>query len=106
MTLLLPPSGDTPRNVATAVNQALKGKLNAVGAVTLAAGTGTTVVHNPLVGEGSVILLMPQTAHAAAEFGNGTAFIAPGGIVSGVSFAITHANNAQADRMFGYSILG
>jgi hypothetical protein len=42
---------------------------------------------------GYVILLMPQTAHAAAEIGNGTAYVAPGGIVNGVSFAISHANN-------------
>ena len=48
MTLLLPPTGDTPRNTAQAVNQALKGKLNSVGVATLAAATSTskeTIAH-------------------------------------------------------------
>lgn len=103
---LLQPAGGNPRDVATAVNQALKGKLNSFGAVTLAASVASTTVNNPLVGTASVILLMPQTAHAAAELGNGTAYIAPSDIVSETSFKITHANNAQTDRTFGYVIIG
>lgn len=103
---LLQPAGATPRDVSTAVNQALKGKLNSIGTVTLAASVASTVVDNPLVSADSVILLMPQTAHAAAEIGNGTAFIAPSDTVDGTSFKITHANNAQTDRTFGYVIIG
>ena len=105
-TLLLPPQGSDPRTVATAVNQAIKGKLNSTGTVTLTHDVGSTTVNNVLVGASSVILLMPQTAHAAAELGNGTAYIAPADIVEGASFKITHANNAQTDRVFGYAILG
>ena len=106
MTLLLPPAGDEPRAIATAVNQLIKGKINAVGTVTLTASATSTVVANALAGEGSVILLMPQTPHAAAELGNGTAYIAPADSVSGASFKITHASNSQTDRVFGYVILG
>lgn len=107
MTLLLPAAGGkTPREVATAVNQALKGKLNSFGTVTLTDSVASTVVTNELVGPDSVILLMPQTAHAAAELGNGTAYIVPTDIVDGTSFKITHANNAQTDRTFGYVIIG
>lgn len=106
MTNLLPPEGDTPRNVATAINQALKGKLNSTGAVTLTHDAGSTVVKNAFVSASSVILFMPQTAHAAAEIGNGTIYVAPGDTVNGESFKITHANNAQTDKVFAYAILG
>lgn len=106
MTLFLPPSGGNPREVALAIAQLIKGKINSVGTVTLAASVASTVVPESLVGDNSVILLMPQTAHAAAELGNGTAYIAPADYVRGVSFKITHANNAQADRVFGYALLG
>ncbi len=106
MTTLLPPSGGSPRDVALAVNQALKGKINSVGTVTLTASAASTTVPNAFASSVSAILLFPQTAHAAAELGNGTAYIAPGDVVDGVSFKITHANNSQADRTFGYAILG
>jgi hypothetical protein len=106
VSLLLPPAGDNPRAVATAVNQALKGKINAVGSVTLAASATATVMVDPLVGTASLIVLFPQTAHAAAELGNGTAWIAPSDYVSGVSFKINHTSNSQTDRVFGYCILG
>lgn len=106
MTLLLPPAGGSPRDVATAVNQALKGKLNSIGTVTLTHGAASTVVTNALVSATSVILLMPQTAHAAAEIAAGGCYIAPTDIVSGTSFKITHANNAQVDRNFSYVLIG
>ena len=106
MTLLLPPQGGTPRDAANAINQALKGKINCVGTVTLAASAAGTVVNNALVGSGSVVLLFPQTAHAAAEIGNGTIYAAPADYVNGTSFKLTHANNVQTDRVFGYCVLG
>ena len=105
-TLLLPPQGAGARDVATALNLAIKGKLNCVGTVTLAANVATTVVSNPLVGLNSVVMLFPQTAHAAAELGNGTIYAAPAGYVNKTSFTLTHANNAQTDRVFGYVLLG
>jgi len=105
-TLLLPPHGGTPREVANAVNAALLGKINSVGDVTLEANAVSTVVENVLVSGSSKIMLFPQTANAAAELGNGTAYIDPANIVSGAGFAITHADNAQTDRTFFYAIFG
>lgn len=106
MTKLLAVEGDTPRNVSVAVNQALKGKINSFGTVTLTASAASTTVNNALVSNTSTILLMPQTAHASAEIGNGTIYAAPADIVNGTSFKLTHANNSQTDRTFGYVILG
>ncbi len=106
MTLLLPPEGGGPPEVASAINQALKGKINSVGTVTLTANAASTTVNNALVSSSSVILLMPQTAHASAEQGNGTIYIQPSDTVNKTSFKITHANNSQADRTFGYALLG
>jgi|SRR6185312_16831274 len=105
-TLLLPPQGAGPRDIATALNQAIKGKLNCVGTVTLAANVASTVVNDALVGVGSVVLLFPQTAHAAVELGNGTIYAAPGDYVTKTSFTLTHANNSQTDRVFGWALLG
>lgn len=106
MTQVLPPSGGEPRDVAVAVNSALAGKINSVFSVTLTANAATTTVNDPRVGANTVILLFPQTAHAATEIGNGTLYIAPSGYTLKTSFVITHANNAQTDRIFSAVILG
>jgi hypothetical protein len=91
------------RRVNTAVNELAKGRSNAVGAVTLAPGVATTTVPAKNCGAGSVVLLSPLTAHAAAEIGNGTLFVSA---VANGSFTLAHANNAQNDRTFGYVCLG
>jgi hypothetical protein len=44
-----------------------------------------------------------MTANAAAEVGAGTIYISA---VSHRSFTITHANNAQTDRTFGFVCIG
>jgi hypothetical protein len=94
---------DRDKNIA--VNQALKGKINSVGTVTLTANAASTTVTNPLVGDsGCVILLFPQTANAAAALA--TTYIATAGYTRSTSFVITHANNAQVDKTFSYVILG
>lgn len=102
----IPPGGGTPRDVATALNNALRGKINSVGDVTLTASAASTTVKEPRVGDNSVVLLMPKTANAAAEIGNGTIYIAKTDYVSGTSFKITHANNSQTDRDYSYLIVG
>lgn len=106
MTKVLPPTGGSPDEIATAVNGALKGKLNSVDAVTLTAGAASTTVNDPRIGSATAVFLIPQTANAAAEIGNGTLYISPANYVLKTSFAITHANNAQVDRIFGVVILG
>lgn len=106
MTQVLPPAGGSPRDVAVAVNSALAGKINSVFTVTLTANVASTTINDPRVGADTVILLFPQTAHAATELGNGTLYIAPSGYTLKTSFVITHANNAQTDRTFGAVLLG
>ena len=104
--LLAADGGGSDRDKNLAINQALKGKINSTGTVTLTHDAGSTTVANALVSKSSVILFMPLTAHAAAELGNGTMYVAAADITDGTSFAVTHANNSQTDRAFGYAILG
>jgi hypothetical protein len=89
------------------VNQALRdlfaGRSNAVGTVTLTANVASTTVAAINCGKDSRVFLMPTTANASAEFGNGTIRISS---VGSASFTITHANNAQTDRTFFWVALG
>lgn len=86
-----------------AIQQLEQGRSNAVGECTLTPNTTTTTVVAPNCGEGSKPFLMPTSAHAAAEWGNGTLYRSA---VSNGSFVITHANNAQTDRTFDFVCLG
>ncbi len=81
------------------------GRSNAVGTVTLTANVATTTVTDANCAVASSIHLMPTTANASAEQGAGTIYIATATILNG-SFVITHANNAQTDRIFRYAIVG
>jgi hypothetical protein len=99
----LPPASADPRRIAAVVNRVAQGKLNCTGTLTLAAGAASTAVSDPRATAASVILLMPATANAAAELGNGTCYVSArtkGG------FTLAHANNAQIDRTFAYAIFG
>lgn len=102
----LPLRGATPEAIATAVNAALSGKLNSFGTVMLGTSVGSTTVLDPRVGVNSAVFLFPQTANAAAELGNGTAYIAPADHVNKTSFKITHANSATTGRTFFWLLIG
>jgi ABC-type sulfate transport system permease component len=91
------------RKIADAANSLGDGRSNATGTVTLTAAAASTAVTDRRVGTDSVIALMPTTANASGEIGAGTIYIAT---VTAGSFTITHANNAQADRTYSYSIQG
>ena len=87
--------------LATAINSILRGKLNNTGSVTLTASSATTTLTDIRIGKDSVITLQPTTANAAAEIAT-LYFGTPGdGTVT-----INHANNAQTDRTFKYTITG
>jgi hypothetical protein len=101
--LTLPPAGGTDRQVANRVNQLIEGRSNAIGEVTLAAGTTTTTVNRAIINANGAPFLVPQTANAAAEIGAGTLYVSA---VTAGSFTITHANNAQTDRTYFYIFLG
>ncbi len=100
---VLSPDEPDHRKVNTAINQLAQGRSNAAGTVTLAASQPGTTVTAPNCAAGSVVLLSPLTAHAAAEIGNGTLWV---GAVAKGSFTLAHANNAQNDRTFGWVALG
>lgn len=89
--------------MASAINNLFQGKSDAAGSVTLGASVATTDVTDPRVGADSVITFMPKTANAAAEIGAGGMYVSSRG---DGAFTITHANNAQTDRDFEYSISG
>ncbi len=88
---------------AQAIQQLAQGRSNAVGAVTLAPGAGSTTVTAVTCAAGSAVFFSPRTAHAAAELAAGTMYVSA---VGNGSFTIAHANNAQTDRTFGYVCLG
>ena len=86
-------------DVRSVVNSILRGKLNATGEVTLTTSSATTTLTDRRIQPTSVILFMATTANALADIpyvtsiGDGTA-------------TLNHANNAQADRTFGYVVIG
>lgn len=86
---------------ALVLQQLAAGRSNATGTVTLAPNAATTTVNAPNCAPGSVVLLSPATANAAAALA--TTFPSAGGKQS---FTLTHANNAQTDRTFFYVCIG
>jgi len=101
---VLPNVGATDRARDQAINELIQGRSNATGSVTLTASTTTTTVSRATISKDAYVFLQPQTAHASAEMGNGTIYWAVS--ATGGSFTITHANNAQTDRTFGYLVIG
>jgi hypothetical protein len=91
--------GSNPREVAEVVNNAVNGKTNNTGTVTLADSSTTTTLNDERLGFDSVILLSPLTANAAAQ----NPYIstkAKGSVV------ITHTSVASTDLNFDYIIVG
>ena len=91
------------RQISMWMREAHQGKLANTGAITLTANAALTTVSDARAGALTFIGFMPQTANAAAEIGAGTMYIATQGKQT---FTITHANNAQVDRIFRYCLLG
>src|SRR3954454_370421 len=95
--LFVPGTAETDlKKIILSVQQLAAGRSNATGIITLNALSATTVVDvtkNPIattiIAAGSVPILTPMTASAAAEVGNGTMYVSA---VANGSFTITHAN--------------
>lgn len=83
------------------VNNAVAGKLNVLGELTLEVDALATALDDPLITQASFIGLMPMSANAAAALAG--LYFAPS-VTGGVT--IFHANNSQTDRTFRYAILG
>jgi hypothetical protein len=98
----VPGLGETslPR-FAQAIRELFEGRSNAVGEVTLTENATTTTVASDTCGDESVILLSPRTANAATAVATTQVTAVGNG-----SFTLTHANNAQTDRRFGYVAIG
>lgn len=93
------------RKIAKTVNGLLQGKMNAVTTLTLAASVASTTLTDARITPQSFIGMMPLTANATAELGNGTLYF-PAATQTTGSVVITHANNAQTDRTFTLLIIG
>ena len=100
---ILPNRGATSLDRDFAIRQITEGRSNCNGTVTLAANLASTTVSKSTFHTDAAPLLVPMTANAAAELANGTLYISA---VTGSSFTITHANNAQTDRTFRYALIG
>lgn len=73
--------------------------------VTLTINVATTTVTDPTVTPNSRVFFEPLTASAATELYGATMYVLAADHDLG-SFTITHANNATADRTFGWVALG
>lgn len=97
------------RQIINTVKNLMQGRSNNASSVTLTANSATTVVQVPKnkLGQNTLIFFMPQTANAATEFGAGSMYVSSRDILADPpTFTITHVNNAQTDRTFGYIIVG
>jgi hypothetical protein len=104
MTAYVPGITETDlKKIILALQQLAAGRSNAVGSVTLATGTSTTVVADKNCSAGSTPILTAGSASAAVELGNGTIYVSA---VANGSFTLTHASSAAATRTFLYSLLG
>lgn len=104
MTAYVPAQTETDlKKIILAIQQLSAGRSNAVGSVTLTVSVATTVVSDANCAVGSVPILVPTTANAAAEVGNGTMYISA---VANNSFTITHANSGTTGRTFLYALHG
>lgn len=104
MTVSVPGITETdPKKIVLAIQQLAAGRSNAVGSVTLTAGAATTTVTDRNCAAGTAPILVPTTANAAAEIGNGTMYVSA---VTNGSFTLTHANSATTGRTFLYALFG
>lgn len=71
------------------------------GTLTLTANAATSVISHTDVTAASLIFLMPTSANAAADQGSATG-VWVSGRSAGVSFTLTHPNNANADKTFNF----
>ena len=95
----LPYQGGEPRAVAEVTNNAMNGKTNNTGNITLSASSTTTTLNDERLGFDSVVLLSPLTDNAAAQ----SPYISNHAKGSAV---ITHTSVAHADLLFAYIIVG
>jgi hypothetical protein len=89
------------RQIARVINTILRGKLNAVGTITLTASAISTTLTDDRIGAESHIDFMPTTANAATA----KASIFVDGRKQGEA-TIHHASSANTDQTFTYLVIG
>lgn len=99
MAIPLQPTESNIWRIVQAIIQLVEGRHNAFGSLTLTPAATTTVVSHPNCGLDSVVLLSPRTANAAAAIS--TTYVSSKSLGG---FTLTHANNAQVDRTFDYTV--
>lgn len=93
----------SPYEIHIAVNELAKGRLNNKQQVTLTASTVATAVQDANMHQGAAVFFEPTTSNAAAEQAAGAMYTSDK--TSGV-FTVSHASNAQTDRIFNYILMG
>lgn len=83
----------------------MAGKINTVETLTLTASVASTTITSPIISGQTMVILMPTTANAAAEIGNGTLYQTYPNATKGQA-VINHASNAQVDRIYICAFLG
>jgi hypothetical protein len=63
----LNPTGATPREISTVVNNLMDGKSNNTGYFSTVASTTTTILYNERIGADSAIIFTPMNDKAATE---------------------------------------
>jgi hypothetical protein len=87
--------------IATTLNEVLKGRQNNVGTITLAASTASTTIADTRLKITMKVFLTPRTASAAANLGN--TYIET---VSDGKATLTHLSTTTADRIYDYVFHG
>lgn len=93
------------RNLRGVIFTIWQGKLQCVETITLTANQATSTLSFKGLSPYSVVHFDPKTANAAAELAAGTMYVLTANRGND-SWTITHANNAQADRTFQFSVIG
>jgi hypothetical protein len=96
---------DLLRNIIRVIRGIMQGKTNNTGTVTLTANATTTTITFAAgrLGQGTVILLSPTTANAAAALTN--VYVSSRNVASN-TLTLTHSNTATLDRTFSYVLIG
>lgn len=97
----LQPQSATTLQVATTLNEMLKGRGNNVGSITLTPSVTTSTISDIRIKQTMTAVLIPRTANAAAAMTN--VYISA---VADGSITLTHSSTATVDRTFDYILHG
>ena len=91
------------RQIAEVHNRTQAGKTNNIGTLTLTINVASTTLNDRRIGPNTIVQFHPTTASASTEVA--TLYQTYPNTTEGQA-VINHANNATADRIFAYSLVG